>query len=363
MNFRRTLLFGFLIASLSVPLSSCSSSGSSASNWKTVDNPTTGKTDPLTAVSCVSKTFCMAVSSNGFASEFSRGKWVHTVSLNKLSRDEPNYQPPPKKPKNQSPFDPSYFRVGNEQFSSVSCVTSAHCVVVASEGSAFTFDAGSWTRTQINHDGAGAYLQYVSCASVDFCLAVGSIGDSYIFSSGQWSYSSQLFTSEAMTFGAVDCPGINDCFVGVASAEPSDAPAGGDVYHYVNGTWSPGQSITDSDIRSLSCAQSSSCEASTNAGGVIVYLNGVWGKEKMVVPTQTSETSEYLPGISCPQANQCFSYSSNGNIYKGFNNKWEKVFSAADSSVEALASISCPNTTFCLAVGYNASLFLNNVKS
>jgi len=114
----------------------------------------------LGAVSCVSSTFCMAV---GFSSTWGllADAWNGSSWSNSL--------------------DESGNAGGVDFLSAVSCPTAAFCAAVGSTGGIATFSVaavwrgGSWTRVSTPGESSG-YLNDVSCTSAASCIAVGTSG-------------------------------------------------------------------------------------------------------------------------------------------------------------------------------------------
>jgi hypothetical protein len=188
-------------------------------------------------------------------------------------------------------------------------------------------------------------------------MAVGSSGATYVYTHGQWAAAGRPLTDETATFNAVSCPTVELCFAGSGSLDPSQFSAGGDVFVYRSGVWSSGSQITSNDIHSISCPRLDYCFASTNAGTVVRYSLGTWGRETNVTTHSDSVTSEWLPAIDCPTSNFCVAVSTGGYAYTLRHGTWDKgvVLSIYDAGID---SVSCVGTNFCIAVGEDTAYLL-----
>jgi hypothetical protein len=136
--------------------------------WQLVSTPRPGTDSTLSAVSCVSRTACMAVGSYVDAR-----KAGHEVAL-RLSGGKWRVVPMPGGVGFLVPGDPIYI-VGP---SSVSCSSAASCLAVGSFPAAHgpqevadVWNGTAWRQTKPAGPATG--LAAVSCTSPAFCLAVG----------------------------------------------------------------------------------------------------------------------------------------------------------------------------------------------
>ena len=293
----------------------------------------------------------------------------------------------------------------------VSCANTTTCVAVgfAQSGEVYlTGDesGGNWTwssPTSVVPDGAGnGQLYGVSCATTTMCMSYGVDGAS----PGQPIYaeytdldSQQIsFTAPATgaagesatlsaTGGASGDPvvfsidpssGVGVCNVSGPNGATLNYTGAGtcviDANQSGSATYAPAPSVSGTTIvapsetlESVSCAVPGSCVAvgydgngqstfttGTEAGGV-----WTWSSPQELVPDATG--NGYLTSVSCPSATTCVAVGYDGNgqaIYvTGSASAGAWTWTSAtevtpdSSGVGLLASVSCANTSSCVAVG------------
>ncbi|HUI02746.1 MAG TPA: hypothetical protein VLZ77_04340 [Acidimicrobiales bacterium] len=116
----------------------------------------------VAAVSCVSRSFCVAVDAFGRAFTY-RGSWSEA-----------------------EPIDPDSAQVGNGLgLSAVSCTSSTFCMAVDDRGDAMVYDGTSWSAPTQADPILG--LARVSCASPTFCMALDDLGHALRYDGSGWS--------------------------------------------------------------------------------------------------------------------------------------------------------------------------------
>ena len=91
---------------------------------------------------------------------------------------------------------------------SISCTSSAFCVVVDRKGSAVIYNGTAWSATQsIDPDGNG--LESVSCTSPSFCVAVDGDGDSLVYNGTKWTKPQSIDPGKSPT--SVSCTSPSFC--------------------------------------------------------------------------------------------------------------------------------------------------------
>jgi len=204
---------------------------------------------------------------------------------------------------------------GNEV---VSCASSTYCAAVNGTDSIFTWN-GSWSD---NLALQSEQLDSVSCTSSRFCVAVGGQGalDIYMSNGTGWTNDSQAGSG---SLNSVSCTSPTFCMA-VGYQTPSSSN-GGDLALLYNGTtWSvvPTPSVpnipasTFSTLLNVSCSSPSSCAAV-----------GYWDEG----PSTVSHSEDY-----------------NGEVWTIV----QEPMPAGGKDIPPFTGVSCPTTTFCLAVGY-----------
>ena len=186
----------------------------------------------LSAVSCVSASFCEAVGERddgagnqvGLAERWTGTAWVLQT-------------PPP---------DP-----GDDPLLGVSCVSATFCEAVGT--GAEQWNGTSWTAQ--TRAGGGVQPQSVSCVSVSFCMAVNGFGDVTLWNGSAWSADSNVtgFTQ----VGSVSCASASDCEV------VGGGPAGQSAAKWDGSSWTPQTTPGPASVAldAISCTAADACEA------------------------------------------------------------------------------------------------------
>jgi hypothetical protein len=328
------------------------------SSWslQPVPSPAGATTVVLTAVSCVSTSFCEAVGSylNSSHAIVSLGEeWNGTAWT---------LQSTP----NQSGSAPT-------ELEGVSCVSAHFCEAVDFYGAlAEEWNGTSWTAhfVPIPSGATSPDLYAVSCISTKFCEAVGTYvdpnsSDSLILLAEMWngtSWREQSVPSSASwkLLTGVSCVLADFCeAVGYKEA----ITAGGDTFRPIaevwNGTSWQAQSAPSAggtalaELVAVSCADASACEA----GGALpvrmeVWNGSSWATQHAVVPR--GATNNNLGGVSCVTATFCeavgYMAGRPAALPEVWNGSTWKIQPRA-VSLPLLAAVSCVSATLCEAVG------------
>jgi hypothetical protein len=266
----------------------------------------------LSAVSCLSVTFCEAAGSysNGSGPYYAlAAAWNGTAwTLQSAPSPAGAYQ---------------------TSFNGVSCATADVCEAVGSyvqtaqsqPGTALAegWNGSSWTAQNAATPAAAVpnSLNAVSCTSAGFCEAVGTATDS----SGYTISLAEGWNGTAWTI------------------QPTPDPAAA-------------TSGARADMHGVSCVSATFCEAvgssSANPGAAAWVWNGTsWAAQAIVGAT-------YLTSVSCTSAHYCVAVSGNGDANVWDGTSWSAQ-SATATGFSLLNSVSCTSAGFCEAVGYNSS--------
>ena len=265
-------------------------------------------TGQLSAVSCVSASFCVAVDNRfaaaGYALAYDGHSWSAPLLIDSTGG-----------------------------FNDVSCPTTSFCAAVTSDGRAYTYDGSSWSApTSL---GTGETLNAVSCTSSAFCLATGSAnssGDVFIYNGTGWSRPPQ--PNPANVIDDVSCPTSSFCVA---------ADDAGNVLTFDGGSWSAPDAI--GDVNSLSCPTTSFCMAITD-GAAISFDDGVWSP-----PTPFALAGGLLRDVSCSSSSFCAAVTSADQALLFDGSGWSgptRIVAAGDGSTQ-LSSVSCSGP-FCATV-------------
>ena len=219
-------------------------------------------------------------------------------------------------------------------------IVAVWAVAVSVLGLAFAPPAAAavaWnTAPVVTHDVANAELDAVDCPTAGFCVAVGS-GElpggvqqavTEVSDGGAWQRKGIPVGDAAdAALHGVDCVSATFC-VGVGEYRPYDSSSDAQALAVVwNGTaWRPssmgGAGDVPTRLHSVSCVSTTFCmavgEREVDAGGQ--------------TPTAVNTLIEYYDGSS-----------------------WRELGSVSPDRFSRLRSVSCPTTTFCVAVGTTGS--------
>ncbi len=321
----------------------CSSNNCTSNPPIFTQTGSTGVTDSINSISCISSGVCLAVDSLGNLLMYSSSVW------------------------GKSNIDPT------NELTSISCVssTSDYCTVSDYEGNVITGTYNtSWTTSSFigadaTSDTVGTFCTFsdpscsignfitgISCPSLSFCMGIDASGYDFMGSmqTGTWNSPSQIIANET-SFNKISCYNNSNYNYCVAVNSLGQA----DYYDGATGSWmiqsvDPGYSLT-----AVSCTTNTSvmCIAGDNNGDIyaMTISNGspIWTFVKQV---DTVNGAVYtIDSISCPSTSLCVAVDNVGNeIYSSTptTSAWS-IPTAIDSSNQ-INSISCPSTSFCVAV-------------
>jgi hypothetical protein len=311
--------------------------------------PPSAAPNSLSAVSCDSPVFCVAVGSHldslGLATVALAEAWNGRVW------------------KIQAAASPAIASNGlRMSLSGVSCVSPVFCEAVGSSslgagGGAEAWNGTRWTLQSV----PGGPLTSVSCTAARFCLAAG--GDGHVDKWNGRSWSAQANTTGFTSLSSVACFSPGSCeAVGMG-------PSGGAAERWNGTSWSAqaipapagGSSVV---LSGVTCVAAKSCVAVgsyTNSSFTMVTLAEAWNGTAWHVqqtPSLTASQSASLAGVACTAANSCTAVGQNTapnnlTIAEVWNGKaWTMRSTPSFLGGEAAFSgVSCGASHACTAVG------------
>ncbi len=339
------------------------------SEWTLVSAPNPmGATDAtLEAVSCPTTSSCMAVGSfqNGTSKTLTE-RW-NGSSWSVLASPNP--------------------AEGHAMLRGVSCLSSSSCIAVGS-GYATIFGpskestlAASWNGTEwtaqtpLNAEGkAFNFLAAVSCSSATACTAVGNsrpqwggtanmVSLAERWNGSNWSLQSPLNPAQQpeSRLEDVSCPSSTMCL-----AVGNDLYRGLGFTEYWNGSEWKLNSTLNGSIKAVSCPTVTWCMTVARSEGKGWQMSwgelfgGNWNAETKSLPTPAGATSISPKDVACTSESACTvvgSYSSGGSkpyVARWNGSSWSLQSAPAPSegtASEAMLSVSCASSSFCMAVG------------
>jgi hypothetical protein len=286
------------------------------SRWSVTPTPNRGTgTDQLLAVSCPSRSFCMAAGTYGgdnatLASDWNGKTWSIT----------------PTPSRGASPIE----------LDGVSCTSASFCVAVglytpraslSDTPLVETWNGKTWSITPTPAVSSGSLLYGVSCLSTASCLAVGARGG---LSRGTLTL---VESWNGKSWSVIQSPSVS----------------------------------TNSMLASVTCRGAASCVAVGSHDGTFgtVTLVESWNGSKWSVmssPNPAPQGANWLTGVSCPAATSCVAVGGYGtgalvahNLAETWNGKQWSVLSMPNRGTRSneLGGVSCTSASSCVAAGFN----------
>ncbi len=304
----------------------------------------------LASVSCPTTSFCMAV--GGAALAWNGKAW--------------------------SP--PDLIDSNGGGLSSVSCPTTSFCMAVNWNGNAFAWNDRAWSPPDLI-DPNGSQLESISCPTTSFCMAVDRSGDVPKWHRKTWSRPEKTPLSRGLagfnSVIAVSCAGPHFCAViggatstDVSAAQPPDMPYFGGFPQLAitwNGaSWSPRHTLSSARAvfgvsLALSCTKPSHCVALATARAGTEMASFAWNGKAWSPPDLIDSNGGGLSSVSCPTTSFCMAVDWNGNALTWKGGEWSKPDQIDPEGY--LASVSCPSARACVAVDWNGNaLTWNGVR-
>ncbi|HEY2579679.1 MAG TPA: hypothetical protein VGI74_25495 [Streptosporangiaceae bacterium] len=246
----------------------------------------------LSAVSCVSASFCEAVGSHG--NRMGVGANLAETWNGSTWKNQPTPSP-------QGQFGPT-----SNDLEGVSCVSTSFCEAVGNGPngmSAELWNGTSWT-VQNRPGSGGVQGQSVSCPSTGFCMSSDAFGRVDTWNGSSWSAGTDVPGFSKV--GSLSCVSASFCEV------VGFGPSGENAAVWNGSTWTaqPTAGGTSEDLISVSCRTATSCEAVGelfNEGSPLTLAETWNGSTWAVQPTPapSGAVSSTLNSVSCAAANAC----------------------------------------------------------
>ena len=254
-------------------------------------------------VSCVSATFCIAVT-GGQSYRYDGSSW-------------------------SAGFD------AQAAIFAVSCVSPTFCMGIGGElgNTAWIYDGSHWSAPVVVADEVPST---VSCASTSLCVAMSVSGRNddaraYVFNGTRWD--TGTFLDPEAPGASVSCPTASFCLAGAAG------------WHQWDGShWSADNNPQPHDFRyHVSCAAPTFCQYITYHESAAIWDGTGW-QQKVGVPKSNDQAS-----ISCPAAFACIA----GDLTElsGWDGaEWSMPILTVTRQGDLDFRLSCPTVDFCMAI-------------
>lgn len=296
---------------------------------------------PLTAVTCVSADFCMALDDLGRLRSYDGHAWstaarpLHTITVTAVSCVSPTFCIA-----GGYAQSTAYAAVWDGQAwgqrtilpeapTALSCATPTFCMAVDGDRGAFSFDGATWSARQ--DLGSGLFLS-VSCPTPTFCAAGTSNGRVLTYDGTRWADATVLGGKSA-SLSLLSCPSAVFCVV-----------AAGGLYSIYDGDgWSPLEKFAGPVVTGLSCPSDALCIAVRQQTDYLTFDGSAWTLRDQLEPGHPN----LLQSVSCPTMTFCAAVDRGGSAFTYDGSTWSAPVHVLDSS---LLTVQCPTPSFCLAV-------------
>ena len=217
--------------------------------------------------------------------------------------------------------------------------------VVGNNGVVLTDGSGSWSTVPAF---TGDDLNGIDCAGSS-CLAVGDRGGAFTYDGSAWSATA---TGTGQDLEDVACePGTTSACFAVGE--------NGTALRWTT-AWAATNSGTGRDLNGVYCG-TGFCYVVGDNGTIRRWTGGTnWLGGEIAFSARNLNGVACLPG----SATACFAVGRNGTLLQRFAfGPWGFWISVASGTGRHLNDISCPTTTFCVAVGNNGTALVWNGTS
>jgi len=271
---------------------------------------TSGTTNMLNGVTCLSTGFCVASGQNGTIDVFNGSAWTATTGNG-----------------------------GAGFLASVTCPSAGTCFAAGKQGVTIATTNGGASWTQQAGGGTTQQMNGVSCTDASTCVAVGNAGTILRTSNGGQTWLAQ-------TSGTTSALNGVSCWSGTACTAVG---AAGTIRTTADGsTWNTVTSGTTNALNGVSCASGSRCVADGAAGTIVTSSDGgnTWA-------ASTSGVTATLSAVACPSAT-CYAAGavvSGSAVMLKSTDGGSTWTSQPSGSAQALSGVACVNDSTCFAGG------------
>lgn len=307
----------------------------------------------LSAVSCVSASFCEAVGEhiNNAGSQVNLAETWNGTTWKIQATPSP-----------QSPFG-----LVDNDLEGVSCVSTQFCEAVGNGPNGMSAEVWNGTSWKVqNRPGAGGVQgQFVSCPSAGFCMSVDAFARVDTWNGTSWSAGTNVPGFSPVS--SVSC--VSASFCEVVGSGPSGESAA--VWNGSNWTAQPTPGGAGEDLTAVTCLTATSCEAVgelVNQGNPLTLAEAWNGSTWTLQPTPNPSgfQGNTLRSVSCTSADACTAVGdSSTNSFGNFRTLaevWDgKAWTLRSTpnrpspAPNFLNGVSCGASQVCTAVGQTAN--------
>ena len=273
----------------------------------------------LRAVSCVSRTFCMAVG-GGQAVAYRFGVWLAPRTIDS-------------------------HRGLNNGLVTVSCVPPTLCVAGDGAGTVFTYNRARWSSPTLM---TTAGLSRLSCGAATFCGALDIIGRALFYNGLSWS-SPQRMPGNGQP-QSISCPSAGFCVaVDGDSSSAYRLSRGRWVHSGAVHTTNPQGGSEPNLASAISCSGRRFCAALDDFGEAFTWAAGSGWSRPHRFDGNLLDGSD---AVSCRARTACMAVDEGGFMTRWNGSTWSRK-RRIDPSRAGLIDVSCASARFCVAVGLN----------
>lgn len=300
-----------ITAALALVSACVTTPASMAAHWSHPSKVTGVK--QLRAVSCASRSFCMAVGGRK-AVAYRSGAWGRPQTVD------------------------AHFG----GLVTVSCVSASFCAAGDAFGDVFIYNGTRWSSPTLTTVG----LSGLSCGARTFCGALGINGEALFYDGSSWSHPERI--APATQGLVISCPVVGFCMA-------MDFTGG---YRLSGGSWVHAGSIGASNPQggsepnvasAVSCSGRRFCAALDDFGEAFTWAGGGWSRPHRF----DGNLLDGSDAVSCRARTACMAVDENGFATRWDGTTWSQK-QRIDSNQAALIDVSCGAARFCIAVDLRA---------
>jgi hypothetical protein len=294
-------------------------------NGATWSGPAVPDPNGLTGISCPSAGVCFGVDETGAVAQLSSGSWHVTAHV---VAGAPN----------------------SDNGDQISCPTTAFCEATSSQDAA-TYSGGVWhASTPISFASSLPFDAHLSCASATLCMFAAS-GQQAVEWTTTDGHTWTAHPSALLTVRGLDCL-AGSCLI-VGSTAYDDSYADSQTQTFTGSAWAApvvSDPDDDGDLVGASCPTTTWCMANDH-GHYLIDKAGTW-TWPAAFPAGISAGAD----LHCVSASYC-TVDAGQAVATWRGSSWTLGPKVTNDDISQL---SCPTTTFCMAVDQTGAVFTYN---
>jgi hypothetical protein len=219
----------------------------------------------------------------------------------------------------------------------VSCPSASWCMLATGSRRTWVHDAGSWSRVMLPADASSTQTsgaERVSCSSSSFCALLQD-QQFQVWNGTAWSTGVAV---PGATWTDVACASSSMCLAVGEDINDED----GFASEWDGTSWGPATAVPSSELETVSCPAVDHCVAGDLRGSAWTLDQGTWTQTQAVV---TDDGDADMTDMSCPTTTFCMVYDGiSGTVGVLDHGSWHRV----DAPRGFFVSLSCGRAGSCV---------------